>query len=349
MAFKINKQKLQDSITPNITQTQQTNTSVNLTAIQSSNKINETVTPPVTSGSVNLNNLQNTTTTNNQNTQSNTSGTNYINLTAIQAEETNGFSLTFTEGATYDLDDIIFAKKRDNANCPLIVKVNTESSQDEAVIAVITKLILSDYDIEYDTTSTNDDDPMYYKNRVHLVPSFYTVFDKYFNQFYQIYYNQLNTNNSLGSISLTTVIEEIQTTHDNIYESLLSNDYSVSPYSINGVSNKPKVEFEYGTMPTDDDYNPGTAPTGSGDAIVEKFSLDIESDNLVLKYDDQIIEDCSVPVSDLIETVFDVTECSDISLCEDIGWCPDFTATNVVFENINSQHVCNVISEDILI
>ena len=67
---------------------------------------------------------------------------NSINLTKLKSdqENKNSFSLEFTEGEVYDLDDIIIAKKRDNADSPLILKVNTAAANDVAVIKAINNI-----------------------------------------------------------------------------------------------------------------------------------------------------------------------------------------------------------------
>lgn len=150
-----------------------------------------------------------------------------------------GFSLSFTNNKEYNLDDIIFKKRRDNSKCPLIVKVNLENKNDEEVIKLITKLILDDYGIQ-GVTDEN------YKTLVNQVPEFYTVFDTYFNKYYTYYYNELYNKVLNGSISIDTALEEIVTKHDFASE-LLEDSSRTKAYA--NIFNKPHVEYEYGTSP----------------------------------------------------------------------------------------------------
>ena len=155
-----------------------------------------------------------------------------------------GFKLTLSSNKEYDLDDIIFKKRRDNENCPLILKVNTENKNDMAVIKLITQTILEDYGIQ-NVTDEN------YKTLINEVPDFYTVFNLYFNRYYTYYYNELYNKVQNGSISLDTALELIITQRD-YYKDLLEDASRTKAYS--NVTNTPKIEFEYGTSP---DYYDG--------------------------------------------------------------------------------------------
>lgn len=157
-----------------------------------------------------------------------------------------GFSLSFTKDKTYNLDDIIFKKRRDNANCPLILKVNPNNENDTEVIKLITKLILEDYGV----TGVTDEN---YKELVNQVPNFYTVFDLYFNRYYTFYYNEYYNKLANGSISINTVLEEIVNAH-NFADELLEDASHTKAYA--NIFNKPRVEYEYGTSPDNYDGEP---------------------------------------------------------------------------------------------
>jgi len=241
----------------------------------------------------------------------------------------NAFSISFTEGVEYDLDEIIFSKRRDNANCPLIVQVRDDNENDEKIVKAITKLILHDYNITFDPNDTVTASN-YYKKVVYKVPDFYTVFDTYFNRYYDIYYKQI-TGVQEGALSLDTVIETIQSTHDEIYANLLNKEETISLYtSLSG--SKAQVEYDFGTMPTIDYDDRATG----GNVLVENLELDIVDSNLVLKYDDEVVENCTVAISDMVEKVFNFSNQS-MTLYEDIGSCSDFTTTDIVINNISNE------------
>ena len=186
-----------------------------------------------------------------------------------------GFSLSFTEGKEYNLDDIIFKKRRDNDKCPLIVKVDLNNANDAEVIKLITKLILSDYGIE----NVTDDN---YKTLINDVPNFYSVFDLYFNRYYTLYYNELYNKVANGSISISTALEEIAYKHDYI-DDLLSEASDTRAYA--NVFNRPKVVYEYGTSP--DNYDGSTSIIsdnikGIKDILAEDDSSD-PNDRIVLE------------------------------------------------------------------
>jgi hypothetical protein len=63
-----------------------------------------------------------------------------------------GFSLGFTDGKTYDLDEILFSIRRDNPDSPLAVQVVKESSQEEMILQLSTQELL----VEYSTDNINN-------------------------------------------------------------------------------------------------------------------------------------------------------------------------------------------------
>lgn len=56
-----------------------------------------------------------------------------------------GFSLKFTDGVTYDLDEILFNIRRDNPESPLAVQVFAEDSQQEQILLLSINQLLEEY------------------------------------------------------------------------------------------------------------------------------------------------------------------------------------------------------------
>jgi hypothetical protein len=65
--------------------------------------------------------------------------------TYSEENPSTGFSLGFTDGQTYDLDEILFSIRRDNPDSPLIMKVESADSELESKIMVATSQILEEY------------------------------------------------------------------------------------------------------------------------------------------------------------------------------------------------------------
>ena len=168
---------------------------------------------------------------------------------ASNESENSGFSLTFTSGANYNLDQLISEKRRNSSTCPLILKLDTKSENDEKIVSIIVHLMLSDYLVEY---SDDESSGIYYKNQVSQIPDYYNVFDYYFNKLYGYYYSKL-TNLQEGSIGLSTIIETISTiTHAELLQQLTTGIKSDAADSSDYL-NKTKVEWEYGTQAKSDD------------------------------------------------------------------------------------------------
>ena len=261
---------------------------------------------------------------------------NSINLTKLKSdqENKNSFSLEFTEGEVYDLDDIIIAKKRDNADSPLILKVNTAAANDVAVIKAITMLIFNDYGLvdgtDFDSNIEDETSSLYYKNAVYKVPEFYEVFTQYFNRYYNIYYDKLNAG-SLGALSVSSVIEEIQTVHDNIYGALLSKTPATNASFADSFYNKPQVEYDFGSIPSD--------MSGSDlnlDDILDtsKLSLTVDATNkkVGIKYDGKSIASSYVSTQKIIETVFDVSDVTIDDYGDGNGFTSDYEVSDVIID-----------------
>lgn len=190
-------------------------------------------------------------------------------------EEATGFSLTFTDSKNYNLDDIIFQKRRNNAACPLIVYVDLNNEHDVTIIELITKLILDDYQIEY----TNEN----YKTVVNSVPLFSDVFDVYFNKYYAYYYQQ-TSKLAEGSLSLNTVIEQIHKYHDDEYLNSRLGE-TLQTYATPTAQNKTKAVYEYGTSP--DNYTGGQIISNEN----VPTTLKVENNQLKLYHGDTEIPD----------------------------------------------------------
>lgn len=255
-----------------------------------------------------------------------------LNTTALASKEADpaSYDLKFTEGETYDLDEIIFAKRRDNADCPLIVKYNDDNTADAKILESIVKLILSDYGVTWDDNVTKDN-PSYYTNVVYKVPDFYTIFTTYFNRYYIIYYNSINGILE-GALSLSSVIETIQTSHDNVYANVLSDDYDdITAYT--ETDNKSKVEWDYGTLPDDGRYD--FSDNSSASAVVEKFSFELTNEKLTLNYDGAPVENCEISFDELADAIFDPTNV-EVDIVDDISDCEFITATDFINSKTSS-------------
>ena len=202
------------------------------------------------------------------------------------AQPTNNeptFTFTFTNNETYNLDDIVYKKRRDNADCPLILNVKTDDQDDEAVLAQITKLILSDYGIGY--TDEN------YKTQIAYVPLFEEVFTNYFNTYYPIFDRQRADVNE-GSISLVSVLEQIVSYHESLVNGYVGDD--AKTYANSNSYNKPQVEWEYGTV-----YDNALSEdiTSFLPDVVNLFSLREIDGKMYIVYDGIVIPNSGVTIT----------------------------------------------------
>lgn len=107
-------------------------------------------------------------------------GLNTSQITATRPEPINpGFKLSFTDGKSYDLDEIIANKRMDNANAPLFLQAGLGQVFEETMSELVAKKILSDYNIPYSDSN--------YKTQINLVPNFDRIFTVYSNKYYRIY------------------------------------------------------------------------------------------------------------------------------------------------------------------
>lgn len=164
---------------------------------------------------------------------------------ASNESENKGFSLTFTSGATYDLDALIAEKRRNSTTCPLILKLDTANENDAYILKTITELILDDYLVEYNEDESSD---VYYKKQITKVPDYYNVFDYYFNKLYGYYVSAKKE----GEIGLNTIVENINGIKHSEILAYLTTGVSETAASQSDYNNKTKVEWEYGTKSEDD-------------------------------------------------------------------------------------------------
>ena len=90
-----------------------------------------------------------------------------------------GFSLSFTEGKNYDLDQIVAEKRRDNENAPIFLQASLGPVFEKTMAELVAKKILSDYNIPYSDSN--------YKTEINKIPNFSRIFDVYANKYYRIY------------------------------------------------------------------------------------------------------------------------------------------------------------------
>ena len=101
-------------------------------------------------------------------------------ITQPKPEAVNpGFSLSFTEGKSYDLDQIVAEKRRDNENAPIFLQASLGEVFEKTMAELVAKKILSDYNIPYSDSN--------YKTEINKIPNFSRVFDVYANKYYRIY------------------------------------------------------------------------------------------------------------------------------------------------------------------
>jgi hypothetical protein len=119
-----------------------------------------------------------------------------------------GFRLSLQNNKTYDLDELIQIKLRDNSNATLVLRTITNEELKTKLIEYVTKKILDDYRITWDETN--------YKTQIQYVEQFDRVFDLYFNRYYDEYKKVITSDNYNGSISIDTIFRHIKLTKEDI-------------------------------------------------------------------------------------------------------------------------------------
>lgn len=226
--------------------------------------------------------------------------------TAAGTTASNSFSLSFTNDKTYDLDELVEYKKRNNADCPLIVEVTS----DDAVVTIITEKILNDYGVTFSTDSSSD---IYYKKMLNTIPSYTYVFTEYFNKYYNEYKAYLSANTA-GSVSIDTAAELILNDDSAELQALIASNLATYKSS---TINKPQIDWEIsddvasGEKGNDSAYalKPATKTTlggviiGNGVNVAEDGT--ISTDTYTTAQIDKKIDDASISFEkylDLLQT-----------------------------------------------
>jgi hypothetical protein len=125
-----------------------------------------------------------------------------------------GFSLSFTDGATYDIDEILFNIRRDNPESPLIMEVISGNP----LIGVITEEILTEYFNETFMSENPDIIPS-----VDLIPGFISLLETRYSQ--RINDAEYIEDNELaeGSLAINSAQPKIGVKKDDMVKYLLSN------------------------------------------------------------------------------------------------------------------------------
>jgi hypothetical protein len=140
-----------------------------------------------------------------------------INMTEIpDATPENDFSLSFTEGVTYDLDAIIAGIRRDNDKAALVMQVNISDDFVRSVIEQVTNEIFSEYSTdEITVTSTTQ------------VPNFNAVFNVRFEQRFAAVRESQSALTDEGGLAIDTWQDKVRVTDDDVRKYLFD-DYSTS-------------------------------------------------------------------------------------------------------------------------
>jgi hypothetical protein len=203
--------------------------------------------------------------------------------TPAEQAESKGITLVFTEGVEYDLDEIVAIKRRDNANVPLILKVDKENEYDGEIIKDIQRLILTDYGVDY-SEDPGADTYLEKAEVIDKVPDYYYVFDEYFNRYYAYYYNNYKDKTTGGiSIGLEAIKDAISSYHTS-YLDLIGNGTAAN--AVMTADNKARIDYEIGTLPDTGESGGG----GYADIDISLFKLAIVDGKLTMTYDGETIE-----------------------------------------------------------
>lgn len=121
-----------------------------------------------------------------------------------------GLRLTLTEGKTYNLDEMITTKMRDNSNETLILRNISDTHFRDRMIELVTKKILDDYNVEWDEENYNS------AVTIAKVNNFSKIFDIYFNRYYEEYRKVITSGEYEGSLSIDTILRTINLTKEDI-------------------------------------------------------------------------------------------------------------------------------------
>lgn len=132
------------------------------------------------------------------------------NTPQVDPTTQTGIKLSFTEGKTYDLDEIIANKLRDNENGTLVLRTIGDIQFRNRMIELVTKKILDDYGVEW------TEDNWKLAETLAKVNNFSRVFDAYFTRYYEEYKKVINSGNFEGSFSIDTILRTIKLTKEDI-------------------------------------------------------------------------------------------------------------------------------------
>ena len=152
-----------------------------------------------------------------------------------------GFNLTFTNGSNYDLDQIIADKLRSNSEATLNLRVYTDEEVKTKLIELVTKKILDDYGIDYSESESA------YKQKVKQILNFSTIFDEYYNRYYNEYKKIITSDSYNGSISIDTVLREINLTKVDVKNYTLTDVDNAKDSFVVQSRNRPIVIWTDGT------------------------------------------------------------------------------------------------------
>jgi hypothetical protein len=128
-----------------------------------------------------------------------------------------GFSLSFTDGSTYDIDEILFNIRRDNPESPLLMEVVSENSQYELLIQLSTQEILN----EYFNQNFLTDNPEVIPN-INLIPNFALLLEARYQQKLQDLEYIEDNELAEGSLAINSAQPKIGVKKDDMVKYLLS-------------------------------------------------------------------------------------------------------------------------------
>lgn len=162
------------------------------------------------------------------------------NNTPTNTNSSSNIKLTLTPNKQYDLDEIIAAKRRDNYNESILMKVNINDDNVISVVNYVAKLVLEQNDIPF----TDDN----FKTQVQLIPDFEYQFESTLTKYYPIYEQNIN-NLENGRISINSVLEKISFAYTDYTAYLASTDAKIDVTGYyDGTDNKAHVNIIEGTQ-----------------------------------------------------------------------------------------------------
>lgn len=116
------------------------------------------------------------------------------NVTESNDEIDTGFSISFTTGKTYDLDEIIASIRRDNEDRPLLMKVNFEEVVVRGIAEAVTNRILDEFSAD----------------SAEQVLDFNNIFSDYFERYYTQYENDIRSLQDEGELAIDERQEKVK-------------------------------------------------------------------------------------------------------------------------------------------